>query len=653
MNWNQAQSNSLKLRQKRMLLEAQRDTTEEQRKRNVALSIQAQERIQADQMVKEILERIQHREHERAVGAYEQLLGAFLSDVLPGERQIVMDLHTDRSAPALDIFIKKGENMPLEDAWLGTGGSVTNLLSTGLRLVALLRSDQRRFLVLDESDCWIKPTLIPQYASVVSQMAQELGVQILMISHHDESLFAQHIPHRLRLTRNKGQLLLAEWSPTSDIPQWGEDQTGLRGIGLKDFQSHQNTLIPLAPGVTLLQGDNDIGKSAVVNALRAVFDADANDTLIKHHAPFAQVTLDFGPEHLLTWQRFRKGKVKCSYKLLDTNTHEVIHATDGTRVPEWLSDTLKIGKVDGLDIQIGQQQDPVFLLNQPASTRAKALSIGQESGHVNNMMSFDRMELQEAKSSLKSCERELEDARRKMMVFNLLSDYDYNALDQQIQTAHIRKEQYSEVVALLHRWKKASNSLSILGQCPTKDLQLPVENSLQPKTILEQWKGAYEKYIAVQTIKSTTTLPVHPPQPKSSSYRLLVQNWAAQQKRARHLSLLENSFDLAVPTQMSKENYLLLMRWRQAMERRDILQQNNMTMDLQPPSMQNVGEHLSLIEAWHKLLIEEKYLHQSCAALQNQEQQLDQEIKDKFPVCPTCQRTWNETEKLGSTPHKH
>lgn len=653
MNWNQAQSTSLKLRQKRMFLEAQRDTTEEQRKRNIALSIQAQERIQADQMVKEVLERIQHREHERAVGAYEQLLGAFLSDVLPGERQIVMDLHTDRSAPALDIFIKKGENMPLEDAWLGTGGSVTNLLSTGLRLVALLRSDQRRFLVLDESDCWIKPTLIPQYASVVSQMSQELGVQILMISHHDESLFAQHIPHRLRLTRNKGQLLLAEWSPTSDIPQWGEYQTGLRGIGLKDFQSHQNTLIPLAPGVTLLQGDNDIGKSAVVNALRAVFDADANDTLIKHHAPFAQVTLDFGPEHLLTWQRFRKGKVKCSYKLLDTNTHEVIHATDGTRIPEWLSDTLKIGKVDGLDIQIGQQQDPVFLLNQPPSTRAKALSIGQESGHVNNMMSFDRMELQEAKSSLKSCERELEDARRKMMVFNLLSDCDYDALDQQIQTAHTRKEQYSEVLALLYRWKKASNSLTILDQCPTKDLQLPALNSSQPKGILEQWKEAYGKYMAVQNIKNASNLPVHPPQSKSSAHRLLAQNWATHQKRAQQLLLLENSFDLTVPTQMSKENYLLLTRWRQAMERQTVLKQNNMKMELQPPAVQSLGEHSSLIAAWRKLLDEEKSLHQSGVSLQNQEQQLQKEIKEKFPVCPTCQRSWNETEKLGASPHSH
>lgn len=651
MNWNQAQNLSLKLRQKRMLLEAQKNAVEEQRKRNVALSIQAQERIQADQMVKEVLERIQHREHERAVGAYEQLLGAFLSDVLPGERQIVMDLHTDRSAPALDIFIKKGENMPLEDAWLGTGGSVTNLLSTGLRLVALLRSDQRRFLVLDESDCWIKPTLIPQYASVVSQMAEELGVQILMISHHDESLFAQHISHRLRLTRNKSQLLLAEWSPTSDIPHWHEDQTGLRGIGLKDFQSHQNTLIPLAPGVTLLQGDNDIGKSAVVNALRAVFDADANDTLIKHHASSAQVTLDFGPEHLLVWQRFRKGKVKCSYKLLDTNTHEVLHATDGTRVPEWLNDTLKVGKVDGLDIQIGQQQDPVFLLNEPASTRAKALSIGQESGHVNNMMLFDRQELQEAKSSLKTCERELEDARRRLMVFDLLTACDYNLLDQEVELAQNRKEQHSHAQSLLRRWRTSHSQLHILQEVPSEQLIVPTPKSIAPKETLEQWKRARLLLTAIEDIGEKTKLPSQPPQAQSFPYRQLIERWIAHENRAQHLSLLEQTFDLRLPTPVHADNYILLQRWHTALQRLTVLQQHKEGLHLEIPTVQHTTEHFTLLNSWYELVQKEASLDSECNNLQQQEQQLDDEIKERFPVCPTCQRSWNASQ--SSAPHTH
>lgn len=640
MNWNQAQHHSLKLRQKRMFLEAQKAAVEEQRKRNVALSIQAQERIQSDELVKEVLERIQHREHERAVGAYEQLLGAFLSDVLPGERQIVMDLHTDRSAPALDIFIKKGENMPLEDAWLGTGGSVTNLLSTGLRLVALLRSDQRRFLVLDESDCWIKPTLIPQYAAVVSQMSHELGVQVLMISHHDESLFAQHIPNRLRLTRNNSGLLAAEWSPTSDIPQWNAEEIGLRCIGLKDFQSHQNTLIPLASGVTLLQGDNDIGKSAVVNALRAVFDADANDTLIKHHASFAQVTLDFGPENLLVWQRFRKGKIKCSYKLLDGDTQEVLHASDGTKTPDWLSDTLKVGKVDGLDIQIGQQQDPVFLLNQPASTRAKALSIGQESGHVNNMMLFDRQELQEAKSSLKACERELEDARRKMMVFTQMSDFNYDELDHQIERAHARKNEYSEAILLMQRWKKSSQSFDILQNTPHSDLHLPEQKSVQARDILIPWITAQNKYSALSDIKEHSDIPVLIPQPKSSAILALLERWTGAYDRHNVLSGFQHPFNLSVPVGRHTESLSLLNTWIKAFDRLEILQQSP-KMDIpRPPVVQTKPEHTSLIAMWNDALKQQQQLQHLAQNLEQQESILEHEIKEKFPVCPTCKRSW-------------
>lgn len=642
MNWNQAQHTSLKLRQKRMFLEAQRTSVEEQRKRNVTLSIQAQDRIQADEMVKEVLERIQHREHERAVGAYEQLLGAFLSDVLPGERQIVMDLHTDRSAPALDIYIKKGENMPLEDAWLGTGGSVTNLLSTGLRLVALLRSDQRRFLVLDESDCWIKPTLIPQYAAVVSQMSEELGVQVLMISHHDESLFAQHLPHRLRLSRYKSGLLAAEWSPTSEIPHWDEDQQGLRCMGLKDFQSHQNTLIPLAPGVTLLQGDNDIGKSAVVNALRAVFDADANDTLIKHHAHSAQVTLDFGPENLLVWQRFRKGKVKCSYKLLDSTTQEVLHATDGTKTPDWLTDTFKVGKVEGLDIQIGQQQDPVFLLNQPASTRAKALSIGQESGHVNNMMQFDRQELQEAKSSLKTCERELEDARRRMMVFDQLSDFDYEQWDQNIEQAYQRKTQYTEALTLLHRWKKSVHTSQVLEQLPEGDIVLPVQKSAQPQQILQQWVSAYNKHQALIDVEQSAALPDRIPQPRSLAAVALIEKWIGAESRMQALLPVETPVALAVPSSTLQDNSILLRKWSDAFERIQILRQYKSVHPPTLPNVHNTRDHKVLIAMWKKAMEHSTHIHNVSQNLEQQELQLEATIKDQFPVCPTCQRSWDE-----------
>ena len=82
-----------------------------------------------------------------------------------------------------------------EDIYRGQGGSVQNVLSVGLRLFALAQLDDRqhrRFLVLDEQDCWLKPELVPRLVKMVHQAARELDFQIIMISHHDVELFEKY-----------------------------------------------------------------------------------------------------------------------------------------------------------------------------------------------------------------------------------------------------------------------------------------------------------------------------------------------------------------------------------------------------------------------------------------------------------------------------
>lgn len=81
-----------------------------------------------------------------------------------------------------------------EDILKGQGGSVANILSVGLRLFALSRLDEsrhRKFLVLDEQDCWLAPELVPRLVRIVHDAASKLGFQVLMISHHDTRSFDQ------------------------------------------------------------------------------------------------------------------------------------------------------------------------------------------------------------------------------------------------------------------------------------------------------------------------------------------------------------------------------------------------------------------------------------------------------------------------------
>ena len=82
-----------------------------------------------------------------------------------------------------------------EDILRGQGGSVCNVLSVGLRFIALSQLDEqahRRFLVLDELDCWLRPDLVPRLMGIIHTIAHRLGFQVLVISHHNLDLFREH-----------------------------------------------------------------------------------------------------------------------------------------------------------------------------------------------------------------------------------------------------------------------------------------------------------------------------------------------------------------------------------------------------------------------------------------------------------------------------
>jgi len=89
-----------------------------------------------------------------------------------------------------------------EDILTGQGGSVCNIMSVGLRLIALSQlheKDHRRFLILDEQDCWLRPDLVPSLMRIIHTIAHKLQFQIMVISHHDVSLFREYADRIYRL----------------------------------------------------------------------------------------------------------------------------------------------------------------------------------------------------------------------------------------------------------------------------------------------------------------------------------------------------------------------------------------------------------------------------------------------------------------------
>jgi hypothetical protein len=146
------------------------------------------------------LEKLSQQLFRELLDIIEAKLTIALQEVLDQPIQLKAEVQWRRGAATVDFWIERDGNR--EDILKGQGGSVTNILSIGLRLFALTTLDKkthRRFLVLDEQDCWLRPDLVPRLVKIVHEAGKALGFQVLMISHHSATTFAQYADRMYQL----------------------------------------------------------------------------------------------------------------------------------------------------------------------------------------------------------------------------------------------------------------------------------------------------------------------------------------------------------------------------------------------------------------------------------------------------------------------
>lgn len=140
--------------------------------------------------VTDALEMLSQRLFKELLHVVEDKITIALQEILEQPIRLRADADFKRGTATVDFWIEREGNR--EDVYRGQGGSVANILSVGLRLFALTTLDpaqHRRFLVLDEQDCWLRPDLVPKLVRIVQQAGRALGFQVIMISHHDLSVF--------------------------------------------------------------------------------------------------------------------------------------------------------------------------------------------------------------------------------------------------------------------------------------------------------------------------------------------------------------------------------------------------------------------------------------------------------------------------------
>ncbi len=147
----------------------------------------------------------------------------------------------------------------------------------------------------------------------------------------------------------------------------------IKKLILKNFQSHKYSELEFNPGVNVIVGPSDSGKTAIIRALRwLVWNRPLGDAFIRHGTQKCKVELEVD-DHRLGREKERKNG-KNVYFLEETHFSAV-----GTEPPEEIKHFLNLQ-----DTNIQQQLDKPFLLDS---------SPGEVAQHFNRVARLDMIDI--------------------------------------------------------------------------------------------------------------------------------------------------------------------------------------------------------------------------------------------------------------------
>ena len=206
------------LRRKFDQLHGQRLAMRKEREKRAALLRETEAYLAMAPGVEAALVKLGEELFGRLAGVIEKQLTLALQEVLG--QPIVLKVERDFKRGAATMRFHVERDGQLEDIMRGQGGSVANILSVGLRIFALTQLDpkrHRKFLLLDEQDCWLAPELVPRLVKIVHEVAGALGYQVIMISHHAVSCFEPYAQKVCRFVPTADGVKVEEWRPRAAV----------------------------------------------------------------------------------------------------------------------------------------------------------------------------------------------------------------------------------------------------------------------------------------------------------------------------------------------------------------------------------------------------------------------------------------------------
>ncbi|TIH14729.1 DNA repair ATPase [Marinifilum sp. JC120] len=269
----------------------------------------------------------------------------------------------------------------------------------------------------------------------------------------------------------------------------------IKKIILKDFLAHAETEIELGPGMTVLTGPNNSGKSSVVEALRCIATNPPPKHFIRHGAKKARVELEMDDGVRVAWIR---KKATAWYEVLHPGEEEweVYAKLVGRKTPEDVKKILRLngvpveGNEKDVDVHIGNQRNPIFLIDRSPAIAAQFFASSSEASHLLAMQTELKNRVRAAKREKKFQQQKLDEIRVELDELQTLPDVNLeletarelkervDALEKEIPAVETLLQRKGELEGFKTSLSVREKELAVLQEAPEIFPSAPLERAV-------------------------------------------------------------------------------------------------------------------------------------------------------------------------------
>ncbi len=378
----------------------------------------------------------------------------------------------------------------------------------------------------------------------------------------------------------------------------------IKRIELINFMSHPHTVIEPADGLTVLTGENNTGKSAVIAALQILARNTAGDFMMRHGERECRILVETDEGHTLQWQRKNK---TVSYTLNGRDIHRLRNT-----VPEDLHELLKMPLVDAeggaFDVHFGEQKRPIFLLDDSPARRATFFASASDTIKLIEMQNRHRQKVRDAKIQEKRWEADKARLSQRLEALAPIETLDHRLKEVEAAYADIQAgdEKIGKLSKMLSQIRQTGERAAYWADTAEAGTALEPPPQLIPTDALTRLIRQIKSYSGLtrKTADQTRTLADLPAPPALTDTRRLadlierIRQAETRKHRCQHRS--EALDPLPVPPKMQPTDALnALITRMQAFNRRIKIGQTGLRLMRQsppPPEIQSPDALKHLIE---------------------------------------------------------